>query len=327
MKLISWLYRFLNPPVKESLDELPAGLYCYWPGGIVKLKNRTMEGLSFAILGESLMDGESFWQALVSGRGNGTFLQTGDEPAVRLSDGTVRGFSRAEAQMDGNKLYIVTAIDLTDAYERTYELTEKQTRTAAMVERQRALNREIGSMIREKEILSLKIRVHDDLSRALLSGRQYLARPDVISRQELVQLWDRSVRILQREGPDEWRDSYESALETARAFGITLTTEGEIPTQPGARALVSAALVCCLSNAFRHAGADRVTLQAADGGEDWRVQITNNGAPPAGAVTETGGLADLRRQLELAGGTMHIDSTPRFVLTITVPKEEKHYGI
>jgi len=327
MKLLSLLYRLLNPPVKESMDELPGGICCYWPGGIIKLKNRTMEALSFALFGESLMDGEGFWRSLITGAGPAEFLKTGDEPAVRLPDGMVRGFSRDEVRLEGRPLYIVTAIDLTEAYRRNAELTEKQTRTAAMVERQRALNREIGSMIREREILELKTRVHDDLSRALLSGRQYLASSDPSGRRELVRLWEQSVRILRHEGPDEWRDSYENALETARAFGISLKTEGDVPTEAGARALLSSALVCCLSNAFRHAGADAVTLRIAREDGLYRAELTNNGAPPQGPVAETGGLADLRRQLESAGGTMRIQSAPRFVLAITIPKEGEKYGI
>ena len=325
MKLASILYRFLNPPVKESMDELPAGICCYWPGGIVKLKNRAMEALSFALFGESLMDGEGFWNALSTGAGTAEFLETGAAPAVRLPDGVVRGFSRTETELDGRQLYIVTAIDLTQAYERNAALTQARARAADMVERQRALNLEIGSMIREREILALKARVHDDLSRALLSGRQYLAHPDAVKRQELVRLWTQSLRVLRQEGTDEWHDSFESALETARAFGITLTVCGELPEERRGRALVSAALVCCLSNAFRHAGADAVTLRLSRDGGGRRAEFTNNGTPPAGEVAETGGLRDLRRQVENAGGSMTIRSAPEFALTITIPEED--YGI
>ena len=326
MKLSSVFYRFLNPSVKESLDELPAGICCYWPGGLVKLKNRVMESLSFTLFGEALMDGESFWHSLSDGAGTAEFLATGVSPVVRLPDGAVRGFSRTEAELEDRLLYIVTAIDLTDAYRRNAELTEKQQRTAAMVERQRALNREIDSMIREREILQLKTRVHDDLSRALLSGRQYLSHPDTASRQELIHLWKQSVRFLQQEGADEWRDGFENAMEAARAFGIALNVHGELPEEPLPRSLISAALVCCLSNAFRHAGADSVSLCLTKEERSYRAVITNNGEPPTDEVTETGGLADLRLQIENAGGTMRIDSLPRFVLTITVPKEEA-YGL
>ena len=54
MKLSALTQSILNPSVKESIDNLPMGLCCYWPGGLVKLKNRRMEELSFALTGESL---------------------------------------------------------------------------------------------------------------------------------------------------------------------------------------------------------------------------------------------------------------------------------
>lgn len=327
MKLLLRLYRFLNPAVKESIDNLPTGICCYRPGGSVKLKNRTMETLSFELFGESLMDGEGFWRALTSGEGRAEWIETGPTPAARFADGTVRRFQRFTIEIDGMMLFEIIAGDLTAEYDRSALLSAKRERVSAMVERQRALDREIGGMIREREILVLKTRIHDDLGRALLSGRQYLDHPDTVSRGELQRLWAQSVHILRHEGPDEWHDSYENALETARILGLTLTIQGEPPKERNAGALISEALVTCLMNALRHAGADTVTAQLGETPEGYRAEITNNGAPPSGEIAETGGLADLRRQVEHAGGAMHIQSAPRFLLTITMPRGADEHGI
>lgn len=327
MRLPLRLYRFLNPAVKESVDNLPVGLCCYWPGGLVKLKNRDMEALSFAIFGESLMDGEGFWRAVTGGEGRAQWLETGQTPVARLADGTVRRFRRVAIELEGRTLYEVIASDLTAEYRRGALLAEKRERVAAMVERQRALNLEIGGMIREREILALKTRVHDDLGRALLAGRQYLDHPEAVSREELAALWERSVHILRHEGPDEWRDSYENALETAQALGLTLAVEGAPPQERGARDLVASALVACLTNALRHAGADEVTARLDETPGAYRAEIANNGAPPDREITETGGLADLRRRVEAAGGAMGVQSAPRFLLTIIIPKGASGDGL
>ena len=46
------------------------------------------------------------------------------------------------------------------------------------------------------------------------------------------------------------------------------------------------------------------------------VAFTNNGRPPAGPITETGGLVTLRKSVEEVGGTMTVQSAPVFLLTI-----------
>ena len=53
------------------------------------------------------------------------------------------------------------------------------------------------------------------------------------------------------------------------------------------------------------------------------MKITNNGAPPAGPITEGVGLSTLRRSVQAARGQMHIIAQPQFCLQLTLPKKEK----
>ena len=327
MKLSSLLRRVLDPAVKECVDTLPAGICCYWPGGLVKLKNDCMERLSFALAGESLMDGEAFWRMLASGTGDAEFLETGEAPVARLGDGTVRRFERKSFTLDGRPLWEILAIDMTEEYDRNAELRQRRTRVEAMLQRHRALNREIETMIREREVLSAKTRIHDDLSRALLSARQYLAQPDTEGRRELLRLWDGTIRLMRNEGPDIWRDGYVYVRETAEAFGVQLRLEGELPQEPHVKELLSAAAVTCLSNAFRHADAETVTVSVTETARCFRVHICNDGVPPRGEITETGGLADLRRRIRSAGGSMTVRSAPSFALELEIPKEDSMHGL
>ena len=77
----------------------------------------------------------------------------------------------------------------------------------------------------------------------------------------------------------------------------------------------------CTSNCVRHAGGNAV-YAACERTENWRLTVTNNGAPPKETIREGGGLSALRRRVENAGGTMQIDSTPAFALHITLPGKE-----
>ena len=45
-------------------------------------------------------------------------------------------------------------------------------------------------------------------------------------------------------------------------------------------------------------------------------ELTNSGWPPDEPIRETGGLKDLRRIVERAGGSMTVKSAPRFLLRV-----------
>ena len=78
----------------------------------------------------------------------------------------------------------------------------------------------------------------------------------------------------------------------------------------------------CTTNVVRHAGGSEMTVRIQSDERCVTAHITNNGAPPAGDITEGGGLSGLRRRVESAGGTMRLESRPSFALTITLPREE-----
>ena len=50
-------------------------------------------------------------------------------------------------------------------------------------------------------------------------------------------------------------------------------------------------------------------------------RITNDGRQPEREVKEAGGLKNTRRIVEAAGGSMTIESTPRFALNINLPDQ------
>ena len=92
---------------------------------------------------------------------------------------------------------------------------------------------------------------------------------------------------------------------------------------PECEALAAAAVRECATNCKRHAHGNAVCVQAWQQGAQCCVKITNNGAPPAGPITEGVGLSTLRRSVQAARGQMHITAQPQFCLQLTLPKKEK----
>lgn len=96
-------------------------------------------------------------------------------------------------------------------------------------------------------------------------------------------------------------------------------TPADLPVSGEARSAVLAAIRECLTNTARHAGGDRLFVFIKSGDDTprgIRVEITNNGKVPLTPVQEAGGLSNLRRMVERAGGIMTVESTPQFLLRL-----------
>ena len=76
----------------------------------------------------------------------------------------------------------------------------------------------------------------------------------------------------------------------------------------------------CVTNAVRYAGASELYADFTETETEATVVVHNNGKQPDSEIIEGGGLSTLRRRVERAGGTMTVQSRPRFQLTVTVPK-------
>ena len=129
------------------------------------------------------------------------------------------------------------------------------------------------------------------------------------------------------ETPAAEERGYRAELRAAEDVGVRVTTEGELPLAEPALSVLRCAISECVTNTFRHAGGDALTIRVEETARGWRCRFTNDGSPPAGEVRETGGLGNLRRLCEGCGGTMRVENSPRFLLELTIPKEDGQHGL
>ena len=110
--------------------------------------------------------------------------------------------------------------------------------------------------------------------------------------------------------------------KAAEAVNVTIHRNHPLPEAEKQNNLIVAAIYECMTNTVKHADGTEVYLDIQEERTTWKVQLTNDGNPPTQTVKETGGLANLRRVVEAAGGTMTIESVPRFMLQLELPKGE-----
>lgn len=311
--------------VKESFDTLPAGICCFDRNGLLRLVNHKMQSIAAILCGRDLQTLADLQQALHSPDG-GVCPVDAATGIYRFPDGTVYRFVFHDGTDNQGVFYTeVMAFDVSRLAALHAELAQENERLADANRRAKRLYDNMPDIVREEEILKMKIRVHDDVGHTLIAARRALRHGQELEeiRRQAAE-WQRSIDLLCRVGQEDTAyDPLEHMQKRAAALGVTVWLRGEYPTQRTARELYALILRECASNCVRHAGASELYADSACSGQQWQLCIKNNGLPPTKTVREGGGLSSLRRRIEKAGGTMTVHSLPNFVLEITLPHKEE----
>lgn len=304
--------------VKEAFDNLPSGICFFDKNGMVTLCNYQMHRLVFALSGRDLQSLAEMQESLA----DRTPSERQDNDIVLLEDGSAWYFAQEDVTtQDGETYTQVTAADVTELYHRQKELEQDNRKLEEYAQRMRRLSANIITLIREEEILNMRMRVHDDIGRCVIATRQFLQQNRPMEELDLT-TWKNAVRLLKHdnEGAED-ASVLPRMMAAAESIGIRIRIEGEFPASTAAAELLAAAVRECMTNAVRHAGATELYVKLTYGDGTVSARITNNGAAPRGEITEGGGLSSLRVRIRQKGGTVKIQSVPRFELTVSVPTE------
>lgn len=301
--------RRMNHSVKEAFDHLPSGVCFFDKNGTVTLCNYQMYRVFFGLTGKDLQSLPELQELLA--RGSDVFL---------LDDGHAWRFAQEQiTTQDGTVYTQVTASDVTELYHRQKELEEDNKKLEEDAERIRRLSANIISLIREEEILSMKMRVHDDIGRSVIATRRFLQQGKPMAELDLT-AWKNAVRLLKHENEQsEKQDAVTELMKAAFGLGIKVSFDGTFPEDAAVKELFLSVIRECMTNAVRHAGAKELFVRLTCGDGTACVCVTNSGAVPQGEILEGGGLTSLRILVKKCGGIMEVKTVPGFELTVSVP--------
>lgn len=314
--------------MKESLDNLPDGICFYSRDGQPLLVNHQMNRLSGELFGTEILNGNQFLHQLEREEfiGHGQIIRRKPNLMLQTDNQTVWEFHNKELVLNDNVVSELIASDVTEQYQMAMEL-EKRNRSLNQINRQlRIYNSEVNRITREQEILGAKVRIHDDVGRSLLAARAYLSQPkEQRERKQLLLLWDYTISSLKKEAePEQKSGDWELLQKAASAVNVKITLNHPLPEEEKLRALLVAAIYECMTNTVKHADGDEVYVEIQKKDAVLNIHLTNSGKPPSQIVKETGGLSNLRKIIETAGGIMKIESEPRFMLELELPKGEEN---
>lgn len=301
--------------IREATEDLEMGICFADPKGRLVLINTQMRRLCTALLGvcpQMLCEVAAAQTAPHSGK-------VMPDGCIAMPDGCVYRFcTRPLTAMGQTGWQQVTAQQVTEQYRLNCRLQ-------AETEKLQQTNRELKKMydrmaedICETESLQLKMYVHDTIGRSILTVQDVMQSN--AETEKKMQALRTAVGMLSAQ-PITQKGTLNEAVQAAAAMGVAVQITGTV--LPECEALAAAAVRECATNCKRHAHGNAVCVQAWQQGAQCCVKITNNGAPPAGPITEGVGLSTLRRSVQAARGQMHITAQPQFCLQLTLPKKEK----
>lgn len=334
--------------VKEGFDNLPSAICFADRSGTVVLCNRLMDSLCHRMTGADLQHISELRNALENPAGGAEtedgqariyrfHSEGGKEDSAGKGDPACDGghdtfWQFTETQItdaDGRQYTQMQAIDVTQLHLKTMELKEENRLLDEANIRAMKLYGDIDRIVREKETLAMKMRVHDEMGMCLLATRNLLTKESTL--EEYLQgarRWQKTLeeilaadRTTGKEGictVDPAR-ALDELLEAAGKMGLAIELKGDLPESERKAYMMVVAMRECTTNALRHAGASQMTVNLTRAAGSDTLTITNDGRPPKGKIIEGGGLSGLRRSIENMGGIMKTEGRPRFKLTVILP--------
>jgi hypothetical protein len=303
--------------VKEAIDDMDAGIVCSNEDGVPVLVNPHMEELSEYVTSRPLLDANRLWEDIRNNnlRSGCEVIDQGNTILLRIPNGRIFKLERRRINVDGVNLNELFATNITNVYKASIELQEGNERLERMNDRMRNLNDTITRVTIEKEILNMKVRVHDNLGQSLLEAKRYLVTGEG-NLTEIIDNWKENIKLIDSGTETSKNDEYNLMFKTAKDVGVDIKVKGFLPQDQERKRIISTAMHECITNTIRHAGGDELYINIMDVMGSMVVEFTNNGRPPEGPVTLTGGLDMLRCMVEDYGGVMQVESAPIFKIII-----------
>ena len=308
--------------VKQTIDSMHTGVLFSALDGYILLLNERMTELMSALAGNARRNANRFYEALVSGEVNDgcSGAEYNGQVVCRLPDMTTWVFVKTELRIR-NKTYIqLTADDITERWALTEQLRQQEAQLKLRSGELRDMIANLNILSREEELHNTRLRAHD-----ILGGWLTMLLHTIRNGQELdldmlrsqSQNLPHSLKTGQSAAsPQDRLDSLQRSFET---IGVRIQLDGELPGDGIKGRLLMDVIGEGAINAVRHGFALEVYVRIERINAGWRLEVTDNGRPPAKPIIEGGGISGLRKKIEPQGGELMINADPRFVLSVFLP--------
>ena len=322
--------------IREAINSYPDGICFAAPGGRPILANKKINDICYRLTGHTVTNADRMWEEFGDKRIPYTLSDLNSDSSNDLNEGTeqilcrleneqVWQFQRRQLLLDSGPVMQYEAANVSELYRYQKQLQEKNEQLAQMLERQRVLLKNIVENNLKQELLDTKMRIHSDFGKLLVMTESRLSNWQEKDKSEIFEAWDHVITDLENASEREEivTDSPQTELlKIAEMIGSKVEFIGEQPKERRVLLLLYAAIREALTNAVRHAGADRLIVEIRHDERCYKITISSNGRNDVMSVQEGGGLSDLRHRLEQEGATLFLEINGGVVMHVMIPDGE-----
>lgn len=295
--------------IKEAFDNLPKAISIINSKGIPVLVNKQMYDFVFQVTGRDFQCLEDIQDILNRDMQRDMIAlpdSTEDEIILRLKDGSVWQVEQKEFQFEGAHFQEISAHEITQIYQLSNQLQEKNHNLTEQKKKQEKLLKDLIQSRKEEEILNLKIDTHAKFGKAILATQLFLENQKEVSP---IEIWQEVIEEKEWpniEGREHSLKSSNPFIDASHVFGCNIILEGELPKEEKMTYLVLSAMREAITNAVRHSQAEEVRIRITEKDFVLKVEVEDDSDLKIASIKETGGLLDLRKKIEKFGGKMEI---------------------
>ena len=312
--------------VNEAVNDVPCGVCFSDPLGRIVLCNTKMQELCRMMTGAYLQDYDTLRKAMDNEiASEGLIRLSEDSNVFYLPDDSVWMFQEYRLQELDCAGYLQTvAVNVSEIYYNGEKIRANNEKLEILNHKLEEMYEKIGDKIREQETLAMKMQVHDNFGRSLLSIRRILERKENQDKMdEQLSALKHLVYILTDSSVENMEELCADTIRHAEELGIYVQISGDFPQHPSYRLLTDRAIRECVTNCARHAHGSTVLVKIEKGANEYSIRITNDGDAPEKNAEEGGGLSALRKAAESEKCIMQVSFSPEFCLVLKMPLTER----
>lgn len=299
--------------IKRAMDLLPGGMMFYdEKNGFIRLENVQMQCLAHEITGQDAHSGNQFWAQLRD-------RMDEEGSAVHLVDGNVWRFTRSRVAVGRRRYVQLRAANVTELTHKREVLEQRRAEITKRNEALREMIENIEQIRLAQEAAQAQRRVHDLLGQRISILQRLLQEGASVDAERLLPLMGNLMDALRGESWVPASQLWQEVRASFASIGVQIRQEGALPREEAQARLLVTAIREAATNAVRHGQARTIAVQLHEQAHWLCMRIENDGRLPD-HLAQGGGLTGIRQSVEAAGGTMTVETAPRFALVLCLPE-------
>ena len=301
----------------DAFDKMEEGVLYFDDDGICLLINSSMITILEGILSHNISNAYDFFDLL-------------NNQIITTKEGKTYKFISSDLSINRRELFFIykkinvhelIAFDITDLSNANKQLQIDNEKILLHNQSLMEYNKNMQNIIRNKEILSAKIRIHDEMNNLLLKTSYLLTSDDIKEKKEILNKRKNNILLLCKEASSENEENIiDDLLTLANGVGVSVTFHNYqlLKNEEVIKLFINAAKESIL-NVAKHTKSKQLNIDVKlENGKYYLRFINDNSLSKNKPVSLGGGLKELQRHVNSLNGIMYIKSNDQFILTIEV---------